>query len=150
MSREKALQTVVAGQQAENLLDFDAEEPTSAGGDSFGGLGSLRDTQEPTISQSQIASAAKAVNPLDELMDLFSSASMQAPQGQPTGVPQLSANPAGASNGGMSAGGGGAFAGMEDLMSPTSLSPAQTGSHGTAQQQQQQKQGAQEDLLGLF
>ncbi|KAK4686995.1 AP-1 complex subunit beta-1, partial [Tremellales sp. Uapishka_1] len=70
-SREKALHTVVAGQQAENLLDFDMDdEPSSVN------TGSL-------VSNQAIASAAKAVNPLDELMDLFSTASMTTPVSQP-------------------------------------------------------------------
>ncbi|RSH89434.1 beta-adaptin [Saitozyma podzolica] len=66
VSREKALQTVVAGQQAENLLDFDAD-----------------DDVPPKVSGWAIASAAKASNPLDELMDLFSTASMNVPAQTP-------------------------------------------------------------------
>lgn len=78
-SREKALQTVVAGQQAENLLDFDADEPTTNG--NANGNNSL--VSDGIISSQAIASAAKSTNPLDELMDLFSSASMSAPTTQP-------------------------------------------------------------------
>ena len=89
-SREKALQTVVAGQQAENLLDFDTEEVT------INGHSQLRNNTFSTdgmISNQAIASAAKSVNPLDELMDLFSTASMNVPTGQlPGGLDILSSS----------------------------------------------------------
>lgn len=81
-SREKALQTVVAGQQAENLLDFDTEEP-STNGESH--LRNNAFSSDGMISNQAIASAAKSVNPLDELMDLFSTASMNVPTGQLSG-----------------------------------------------------------------
>lgn len=154
----------MAGQQAENLLDFDADEPTPAS-DGLGGLGSISNNDQ-VISQSQIATAAKSVNPLDELMDLFSTASMQAPA-QPAGQPQIGFTPSGSvqstgsvgSTGLGGLGGGGGFGGLDDLMSPSS-----TGSNGFGaapsrpQQQQQQQQakpvqqpaGQEDDLLGLF
>jgi outer membrane lipoprotein SlyB len=143
MSREKALQAVVAGQQAENLLDFDADDsaptptPGLGGAASLGGLEGLNlggggagstaaaaagQRGQGTISSQQIASAAKSTNPLDELMDLFSSASVAAPQ-QKAGQSAMAA-------------------GLEDLMSPQS----------TGQQGQGKKQagGDNDDLLGLF
>ena len=87
-----------------------------------------------TISSQAIASAAKSTNPLDELMDLFSTASMQAPA-QPAG------QPAAQSMGGMG--------GLGDLMSPQP-----TGSTlqqpKPQQQAQQTAKGADDDLLGLF
>jgi len=79
---------VVAGQQAENLLDFDADDEPAANGDQLNntnmGMG--------MISSQQIASAAKASNPLDELMDLFSSANMSTPAQTP-GAPVALMNP---------------------------------------------------------
>lgn len=127
-SREKALQTVVAGQQAENLLDFDADEPSSA--TESNGLASL--SSGGVISSQQIASAAKSTNPLDELMDLFSSASMQAPQAVPAGMP---------------ASGSGGMAGLGDLMSPPNGTP--TSARSPAPVDAQPKK-AEEDLLGLL
>ena len=125
------MQTVVAGQQAENLLDFDAEDsaPTHDDRDS-------RPLQDGLISNSAIASAAKSTNPLDELMDLFSSASMSAPA-MPPGAPSGPAR-------------------LESLASPPSLLPqappvdraVSAGNGGTAVQGAAPK--AEDDLLGLF
>ncbi|OCF33128.1 clathrin binding protein [Kwoniella heveanensis BCC8398] len=147
VSREKALQTVVAGNQAENLLDFDADdEPTSA---SISGIGADGNSlSDGRISSAAISNAAKSTNPLDELMDLFSTASMSATTAQPVapastvaGVPGLQPN-------------NDPFASLSGLSSP----PSAMGSGGVSptppqQQHQQQKQavgGAQDDLLGLF
>lgn len=124
VSREKALQAVMAGQQAENLLDFDDESSTTT---SIGGSTDRPTNDRGLISSQQISSAAKSTNPLDELMDLFSTASMATPS-QPVGVPVTAMAPGG---------GMGGMAGM-DLMSPTS----------TGQSQGQKK--ADDDLLGLF
>ena len=133
LSREKALQTVVQGQQAENLLDFDAEEPSSASSnrdeDFLAGVGSSG------ISQQAIATAAKSSNPLDELMDLFSSASMTTPSA-PVGMPQAANGP----------GGHGGMVGLEDLMSPPSGSPVPQQTPATQQPKPQQE----DDLLGLL
>ncbi|EIW73131.1 hypothetical protein TREMEDRAFT_37167, partial [Tremella mesenterica DSM 1558] len=74
-TREKALQTVVAGQQAENLLDFDADD--SAPDER------RRSLADGLISNQTIASVAKSSNPLDELMDLFSSPNLSAPTANP-------------------------------------------------------------------
>ncbi|ODN80474.1 hypothetical protein L202_02712 [Cryptococcus amylolentus CBS 6039] len=136
-SREKALQTVVAGQQAENLLDFD-DDPAPSNGPSndLSGLASL--SSPPTsggISNQQIASAAKSTNPLDELMDLFSTASMSAPAVQP-GQPALTPQQSGGGLSGLSG-----LSGLEGLASPPAATP---------QPQQQSAQGGQDDLLGLF
>jgi hypothetical protein len=89
-----------------------------------------------TISSQAIASAAKSTNPLDELMDLFSTASMQAPA-QPVGQPAS----------GMSMG---RTSGLDDLMSPTPTGASQTTASRPPQQQQQQAAKADDDLLGLF
>lgn len=145
VSREKALQTVVAGQQAENLLDFD-DEPMSASSstnrdeDGLGGLSSLSaGGNVGGISSQAIASAAKSTNPLDELMDLFNSSSMSAPIAQPQQQQQSTGVPASGS-GGMSV--------LNDLQSPTTLSPLPTGQQ--AKPVQQQQQSGNDDLLGLF
>ncbi|KJE00395.1 clathrin binding protein [Cryptococcus gattii NT-10] len=137
VSREKALQAVVAGNQAENLLDFD-DEPTPTNGESSvsapsAGLG---------ISSQAIASAAKSTNPLDELMDLFSTASMTTPVVQP-GQPAAQAQASAQSSQGL-----GGLDGLGSLSSPPqSVSPQPA----APQNQGQQKQAAaQDDLLGLF
>lgn len=133
VSREKALQTVMAGQQAENLLDFDDEPSTPAASAST----SRPATDRGLISTQQIASVTKSTNPLDELMDLFSTASMAVPS-QPAGVPAAA----------MGSGGMGGLGGMGmDLMSPPSASPV-AGQPAQAQGQGQKK--ADDDLLGLF
>ncbi|KAI9633131.1 clathrin binding protein [Dioszegia hungarica] len=132
VSREKALQTVMAGQQAENLLDFDDEPSTPAASAST----SRPATDRGLISTQQIASVTKSTNPLDELMDLFSTASMAVPS-QPAGVPAAA----------MGSGGMGGMGGMGmDLMSPPSASPVA----GQSAQQGQGQKKADDDLLGLF
>ncbi|WVQ85207.1 hypothetical protein IAT38_007372 [Cryptococcus sp. DSM 104549] len=136
-SREKALQAVVAGNQAENLLDFDDDPiPTpSNGGTPLGSLGGVSDG---VISSQAIASAAKSTNPLDELMDLFSTASMTAPTQAPVGQPQ------------------GGLAGLDGLgglgspLSPGSGVASPVGGQAAKAQPQAQAAGAQDDLLGLF
>lgn len=131
MSREKALQTVMAGQAAENLLDFDAEDPAPATGlDSLAAGGPSGATGRSGVITSQaIASAAKASNPLDELMDLFSTASMQTPAQAP-GAPAV---------------------GLDDLVGG---SASQSPALGPAPQVSKQAQAApakqEDDLLGLF
>ncbi|WVR03266.1 hypothetical protein IAU60_000257 [Kwoniella sp. DSM 27419] len=135
-SREKALQAVVAGNQAENLLDFDADDeptPSSSGND----LSSVADGR---ISSAAISNAAKSTNPLDELMDLFSTASMTAPVAQPVAPASTAAGVPGLQ--------GDAFAGLGGLSSPPNgtPSPAPMQAHPPPQSQG----GAQDDLLGLF
>lgn len=144
VSREKALQTVVAGQQAENLLDFDADDDVPTQGLGMGD--DRRVSDAGVISSKAIASAAKASNPLDELMDLFSTASMNVPAQTP-GAPMA-----------MNTTGGGGMGGMGmDLMSPTSGgsgSPMSMPSARTIPPGGGAGAGAQkkpeEDLLGLF
>lgn len=121
-SREKALQAVVAGQQAENLLDFDAEEPATNGNSH-----SRNNDLDGMISNQAIATAAKSTNPLDELMDLFSTASMTAPSNPPASQ---------------------AFNGM-NIMGSTSPAPPPVMQQQVAQAVQSGK-GGQDDLLGLF
>lgn len=124
VSREKALQTVMAGQQAENLLDFDDDPIPSNPSEN------RPPTDRGLISKQQIASAAKSTNPLDELMDLFSSANMATPS-QPPGAP-------------VGVTGMGGLSGL-DMMSPPSASPV-----GGQPAQKAQNAKQEDDLLGLF
>ena len=170
VSREKALQTVVAGQQAENLLDFDEiDEPSSSSSNMF------TSQTTSTATRSAIASVAKSTNPLDELMDLFGGSSLDS-QPQAAGMPvplnqMLSPTPTGSSG----AGGGfmnaiqptgtgngsvkgqagnapGQFGGaFDDLISPSSASPAPTPKPmGQVKPQQAQAPSGDDDLMGLF
>jgi hypothetical protein len=113
----------VAGNQAENLLDFDNDEPTTSGNDN-----TL--VSDGVISNQAIASAAKSTNPLDELMDLFSTASMTAPATQPV----------------MNTNNSDPFAGLGGSSSPVPTPPQV--SMAPAPPQAQKKQ--EDDLLGLF
>lgn len=129
MSREKALQAVVAGNQAENLLDFDMDEPSTTSSQS----NTL--VSDGVISSRAIASAAKSTNPLDELMDLFSTASMTAPDTQPV----------------MSTGTGNgldSLAGFSSTPSPVPVAPQYAPTRPQGQGQGQTK--PDEDLMGLF
>ncbi|KAI5453745.1 beta-adaptin [Naganishia albida] len=78
-STQKALETVVAGQKSENLLDFDVDEPSIA--DTSIGTNTVPAGYAP--SSAAIASVAAAKNPLDELMDLFSNSNLSAPTNAP-------------------------------------------------------------------
>nr|ODO02190.1 clathrin binding protein [Cryptococcus depauperatus CBS 7855] len=144
MSREKALQAVVAGQQAENLLDFD-DEPTPTGNLTSG----ISSPPAGTISSAQIATAAKSTNPLDELMDLFSTASMSTPA---TGPGQLPQQQLGQQQMGNSFGGLDELAGLgSPLQSLSPQSTAQSSSQQLAQVNlQPQNGGAHNDLLELL
>jgi hypothetical protein len=122
---QRALQTVVAGQQAENLLDFDADElETPAGTDN--GLASLGSVGG--ISSQTIATVAKSTNPLDELMDLFSTTTV---------APSAPTPPPGA----------GLAASLN--ASPPAASPL-VASSTQPQLAAAPSGGAEDDLLGLF
>ena len=69
LSRERALQTVAAGQKAENLLDFD-DDPTPLSSDVNVVANSFRTPD----------SGAAPKNPLDDLLGLFAN---DAPGGDP-------------------------------------------------------------------
>jgi AP-1 complex subunit beta-1 len=125
-SREKALQAVVAGNQAENLLDFDDEPSPSH---PTGNENSM--VSDGMISNRAIASAAKSTNPLDELMDLFSTASMSAPVTQPV------MNTAGSGLDG--------FGGISSSPSPVPTAPQVSNAPPAGQGKKQD-----DDLLGLF
>ncbi|KAF7373314.1 AP complex subunit beta [Mycena sanguinolenta] len=126
-SARKALQTVAAGQQAENLLDF-GDDPVTDGQPS--GLAAT-DVLARTPAAANLMSGMSS-NPLDDLVSIFGSASMAAP----TTAPAPAVDPLG-----MNAFGGGAAFGGAASLSPTAVSPPLT----KAPQQQ-----PQEDLLGLF
>ena len=142
ISREKALQTVVAGQQAENLLDFDAEEDSAPATD-----GDERTSEGMgMISSQQIASAAKASNPLDELMDLFSTACMTAPAQAPGAPMGMSQDGSGFGMGAM----GGV---RRDLISPPPIGSGAASPAAAPMSEGGSASGgkkAEDDLLGLF
>ncbi|KAF8968749.1 adaptin N terminal region-domain-containing protein [Flammula alnicola] len=123
-SAQKALQTVVAGQQAENLLDFD--DSTNVEGQPSG----LAATQ--VLSQTPAAAnllAGTSSNPLDDLVSIFGSGG--------GGVGTMPATPMGF--------GGGAF-GATPAFAATPMSAAPpTPAPPTINSQSQQ-----DDLLGLF
>lgn len=128
-SREKALQAVVAGNQAENLLDFDNDEPSASTSNSL--------VSDGVISSRAIASAAKSTNPLDELMDLFSTASMTAPAAQPVMNTEFS--------------GLDGLGAISSTPSPVPTAPQVSMTPPAAQAPAQNQQKKQEDdLLGLF
>ncbi|KAF8217922.1 clathrin binding protein [Mycena galopus ATCC 62051] len=130
-STRKALQTVAQGQQAENLLDFDAEPASDA-------PSGLAATEMFAVGQQQPAAVRKLVdglseNPLDDLVSIFGGANM-------------------------GFGGGGPMGAFGALPTQTRAPPAQAISpplagFGTvpspAQAPKQQPQ-ADDDLLGLF
>ncbi|KAG8907527.1 beta-adaptin [Tulasnella sp. 417] len=79
-SRQKALQTLVAGQQSENLLDFgddSAEAPT--------GLAATTNTLSATATPTTTLS-----NPLDDLVSIFGTTNLGGAAG---GMPMLSTGP---------------------------------------------------------
>lgn len=134
----KAIQTVAAGQQSENLLNFD--DPTS-------------DEQQPSgLAATQVLSATPAAanllsgtssNPLDDLVSIFGSTGLSnGVSGQPEG-------------GGLGAGLGGLSFGAPISPAPPvtpsvlqAATPVPT--QPTHQQPQPPPQAASEDLLGLF
>ena len=75
------MQTVAQGQKAENLLDFDMDEPTAMADTS---ISASAFANVSSGSQSTSVQQALAKNPLDELMDLFASNTMSAPSTAPT------------------------------------------------------------------
>ncbi|KAG8935844.1 beta-adaptin [Tulasnella sp. 418] len=128
LSREKALKTVISGQQAENLLDFD---DTPSGDATPSGLAATTASISATPAG---ASFKTSTNPLDDLVSIFGSTGMG---GQ---TPMLATSPPPLAGLGM-----GTFASpaqpMVGIMSPVQQpKPAQP----------QAQQSQEEDLLGLF
>ena len=123
-SREKAIKTLVAGQQAENLLDFDEPDSDSANA-SLSGIAATQRTLPLTTAAT--ASILTSVNPLDELVSIFGNANVSGatsafPPPFPASVAPTSTNPTGSFG----------------ALSPTPSQPPKS-----AQQ-------PQDDLLGLF
>ncbi|KAJ6459803.1 adaptin N terminal region-domain-containing protein [Mycena vitilis] len=125
-SAQKALQTVVQGQQAENLLDFGDDD---VAGNAPSGLAAT----EVLVQQPAARKLASGLseNPLDDLVSIFGGANMG-----------MGASPMGAFGG--SAFGGSAFGSPAPAVaqSPPMTAPAVS--------QRTQSQQPQEDLLGLF
>jgi len=110
ISREKALQTVVAGQQAENLLDFD--DPSTGDGAAVG-LAATTASIAATPAGAQFQTSS---NPLDDLVSIFGSSGLSQSTAPPlsSGPPPLSA----LSFGGISS--------PASIMSPVQSTPKQT------------------------
>jgi len=124
VSTRKALQTVAAGQQAENLLDFD-DEPSDEGQPS--GLAATTLTSTPAAAS---LLAGTSANPLDDLVSIFGETGLSG-----GGAPATS--PAPPTNG---LGGFAPFNTNGSLPSSTPVTSPST----------QQKPSDSEDLLGLF
>ncbi|WRT63541.1 uncharacterized protein IL334_000446 [Kwoniella shivajii] len=148
MSREKALATVVAGQQAENLLDFDADDEVPSTSSSSQTLSMVGSGSNSGLTSKAISNVAKSSNPLDELMDLFSTAAMTTPTSQPIAPKSTVSGIQGLQDDHDDT-----FSGLSGLSSPPPQINGSTNSTQQQSQQQQQQQssgGAQDDLLGLF
>ena len=138
----KALQTVAAGQQAENLLNFD-DPTTSNDGQQPTGLAATT-VLDSTPAAANLLSGTSS-NPLDDLVSIFGNTGIGAAAPPPTpGQPQANLN---------------VFGGMSFGAQPMSPAPPVTPSVLQAvspmppsqpQQPPQQQQSASEDLLGLF
>ncbi|KAF8630719.1 hypothetical protein AX15_002744 [Amanita polypyramis BW_CC] len=127
LATQKALQTVVAGQQAENLLDFD-DTPSADGQPS--GLAATEILAKTPAAANLLAGTSS--NPLDDLVSIFGGATL-APMTPATTTNSL----------------GFGFAGSSNALAPPSLAtPALT--PVTAMAPSQPSNQAQDDLLGLF
>lgn len=82
VTAQRALETVAAGQKAENLLDFDADDDVVAPEASIATSAFSSGFAQP-IKTAQVA----AKNPLDELMDLFASTNVTPASNAPTAAP---------------------------------------------------------------
>lgn len=93
LATQKALQTVAAGQQAENLLDFADADGADAQPQGLAATSVL-----PTTPAAANLLSGTSSNPLDDLVSIFGSASMSAPT-HPPGQPNFGfASPAPPSN----------------------------------------------------
>ncbi|TRM60093.1 adaptin N terminal region-domain-containing protein [Schizophyllum amplum] len=150
-SAQKALQTVAAGQQAENLLDFD-DDPMADQPSGLAATDAL--TQTPAAAN---LLAGTSANPLDDLVSIFGGGANTGFGGAPTVDTGF-----GAANVGSPPPPTNAFGGLGMLSPSTSTVTSPTAGAGDAfgglaslsisstPQQQQKPQGAQDDLLGLF
>jgi AP-1 complex subunit beta-1 len=136
----RALQTVAAGQQAENLLDFDDEPAAAAGAPdgSIAGLAGLAATAAALPPTSQAAAnsllSGTSANPLDDLVSIFGAAGMGAPAPTPASVSASLSSLGGFDSFGMGA----------------SPPPPAMGTSPAPPPPPSTSQGGQEDLLGLF
>ncbi len=134
LSTEKALQTVSAGQKAENLLDFDADDIMPVENSLAGAFSST------ASAPATAASRAPAANPIDDLLSLFNNMPT-APSTAPVDpVPMLT--PGSASTQSMNG-----LNGLSALRAP-SHSPSEP--HRTASATAQPQSSQSDDLLGLF
>lgn len=94
VTREKALATVVQGQGAENLLDFDADDDVAAssagagGASGLGGLDELMNAPQPSAQTAQSGAGS-----LNDLLGLFDAAPGAGAPGAQSGLDALSAIP---------------------------------------------------------
>ncbi|KAJ7039932.1 adaptin N terminal region-domain-containing protein [Mycena alexandri] len=132
-SAQKALQTVVQGQQAENLLDFGDDLETSgapSGLAALSSLSSILSSSSPSSNQPAAGNASASglsENPLDDLVSIFGGAN-------------IGMGGAGPAFGGSAFGGG--------FGAPPVVPKAPVSSSALAPPPAQA--GGQEDLLGLF
>ncbi|KZT25084.1 Adaptor protein complex beta subunit [Neolentinus lepideus HHB14362 ss-1] len=127
LATQKALQTVAAGQQSENLLDFD---DVLASDSQPSGLAAT--TIIPQTPAAANLLAGTSANPLDDLVSIFGGGGM-------TGTPSAPQNPLGELS----------FGGDNGFGSPiNSVPPSQLGASSVTSPVQTQK--PQDDLLGLF
>ena len=91
-SAKTALQTVAAGQVAENLLDFD-DEPAQDGPT---GLAATQVLQEPAAKN---ILSGTSTNPLDDLVSIFGNTSLSPSALIPAAVPAPAIDPLGAFGG---------------------------------------------------
>ena len=138
----KALQTVAAGQQAENLLNFDDDDTD----------GSALQQQPVGIAATAVLASTPAAanllagtssNPLDDLVSIFGNAGIGSVASPP---------PAAASASGGDLFGGLAFGQTTSTAASAPSTPGvlQAASPPPPMHPQQKQQAAQEDLLGLF
>ncbi|EJF55926.1 clathrin binding protein [Dichomitus squalens] len=126
IATQKALQTVAAGQQAENLLDFD--DDVQGDGQPSGLAATTILAQTPAAAN---LLAGTSSNPLDDLVSIFGGANLNSTPAAPAPANGLGGFGFGASP----------LAPAAPSITPTALSP---------QPPQQPAQGGQDDLLGLF
>jgi AP-1 complex subunit beta-1 len=124
LARQKALQTVAAGQHTENLLDFD-DEPATDGQPT--GLAATQILQETSPAANNLLMGT-STNPLDDLVSIFGGATMSPAQPTPSN--------------------------SFGMMNPTMLAPSPAPAGSPAQNgnvaSPNASQNPQEDLLGLF
>lgn len=131
------MKKVVAGQQSENLLDFD-DAPAIEGQPSLGGIGAA------IANNPAAAKVLTSSNPLDDLVSIFGSTSISTP---PVTSPVVGGAPGAFS-------GFDAFGGLGSITPVSVQSPVQTtapaSGFASATQPTASQPTAEDDLLGLF